>query len=52
LSGTIIEFPVPFAVLFGDANDAAYTKTGLGPCVDPLIQGIGPIVNRLSPGLS
>src|SRR6185437_711504 len=30
LSGTIIEFPVPYAVFLGDSNDAAYTKTGLG----------------------
>jgi uncharacterized NAD-dependent epimerase/dehydratase family protein len=30
LSATIIEFPVPFAVFLGDADDDAYTKTGLG----------------------
>jgi uncharacterized NAD-dependent epimerase/dehydratase family protein len=30
LSGTIIEFPVPFAVFLGDSDDAAYIKTGLG----------------------
>jgi uncharacterized NAD-dependent epimerase/dehydratase family protein len=30
LNGTIIEFPVPYAVFLGDANDEAFTKTGLG----------------------
>jgi uncharacterized NAD-dependent epimerase/dehydratase family protein len=30
LNGTIIEFSVPYAVFFGDANDEAYTKTGFG----------------------
>jgi uncharacterized NAD-dependent epimerase/dehydratase family protein len=30
LSGTIVEFAVPFAVFLGDADDEAYTKTALG----------------------
>jgi uncharacterized NAD-dependent epimerase/dehydratase family protein len=30
LSGTIIEFGVPFAVFLGDAKDEAFAKTGLG----------------------
>jgi uncharacterized NAD-dependent epimerase/dehydratase family protein len=30
VSGTVIEFPVPYAVFLGDAQDEAYAKTGLG----------------------
>jgi uncharacterized NAD-dependent epimerase/dehydratase family protein len=30
LSGTIIEFRVPYAVFLGDSSDGLYTKTGLG----------------------
>lgn len=30
MSGTIIEFPVPFAVFLGDAKDEAFAKTALG----------------------
>lgn len=30
MSGTIIEFPVPYAVFLGDANDEVYTKTAFG----------------------
>lgn len=30
MSGTIVEFSVPYAVFLGDAGDEAYTKTGLG----------------------
>lgn len=30
LSGTLVEFPVPYAVFLGDATVEVYTKTGLG----------------------
>jgi uncharacterized NAD-dependent epimerase/dehydratase family protein len=30
LSGTIVEFAVPYVVFLGDAKDEAFTKTGLG----------------------